>query len=96
MLGPKTDQESRFSIHASAMQKELLERAARRVNQSVNEFVLETALEAAVALEQDNAHFVISREQYQAFLAELDKPPKAIPALKKLFSEPSILHEPAK
>ena len=53
------------------------------------------AIEAAEALELDNAHFVISREQYEAFLAELDKSPKAIPALKKLFSEPGVLDEPA-
>jgi uncharacterized protein (DUF1778 family) len=47
------------------------------------------ALEAE-ALELDNAHFVLSRQQYEAFLAELDKPPKAIPALKKLFSECAV------
>lgn len=95
MLTPKTNGESSFSIRASAAQKELLKRAAKRLNKSVSEFVLENAIEAAEALELDNAHFVISREQYEAFLAELDKSPKAIPALKKLFSEPGVLDEPA-
>lgn len=39
------------------------------------------------ALELDNANFVVSREEYEQFLAGLDEPPKSIPALRQLFSE---------
>jgi uncharacterized protein (DUF1778 family) len=90
MLTPKANEENSFSISASAAQKELLKRAAKRLNKSVSDFVLENALEAAEALELDNAHFVLSQEQYEAFWAELDKPPEAIPALEKLFSECAV------
>lgn len=41
------------------------------------------------ALKLDNAGFVVRREKYNKFLAALDKPPKSIPALSKLFSSKS-------
>ena len=90
----KENRESRFSIRATAKQKDLITRAANRLNKSVSEFVLENAIETAEALEMDNAHFVVSREKYEAFLAALDEPTKPIPALQKLFAEPSVLDEP--
>ncbi len=82
-----TTKENRFSIRATATQKNLIARAASRSNKTISEFVLEHAIEAAEALEMDNANFAISREKYEQFLAALDEKPKSIPALHKLFSE---------
>ena len=82
-----TTKENRFSIRATATQKNLIARAASRSNKTISEFVLENAIEAAEALEMDNANFVVSREKYEQFLAALDEKPKSIPALRKLFSE---------
>lgn len=86
----KQNRETRFSIRATRKEREIITRAAARLNKSVSEFVLENALETAEALELDDAHFVVSRERYEAFLAALDEPGKPVPALKKLFSEPDI------
>lgn len=52
-------------------------------------------LTEAEAVQGDNAHFVVSREHYDAFLEGLDRPAKPRPALQKLFSEPSILDAPS-
>jgi len=93
MISIKENRETRFSIRATAKQKELIARAANAVNKTISEFVLENAVEAAKALELDNANFVVSREKYKAFLAALDEPPKSIPALRKLFSDESVLDE---
>lgn len=82
-----TTKENRFSIRATAKQKDLIARAALRSNKTISEFVLENAIEAAEALEADNANFAVSREKYEQFLAALDEKPKSIPALRKLFSE---------
>ena len=82
-----TTKENRFSIRATATQKNLIARAASRSNKTISEFVLEHAIEAAEALEMDNANFAVSREKYEQFLAALDEKPKSIPALRKLFSE---------
>ena len=82
-----TTKENRFSIRATATQKNLIARAASRSNKTISEFVLEHAIEAAEALEMDDANFVVSREKYEQFLAALDEKPKSIPALRKLFPE---------
>ncbi len=87
MITTKENRETRFSIRATAKQKELIARVALRSNKTISEFVLENAIEAAEALEMDNANFAISREKYEQFLAALDEKPKSIPALRKLFSE---------
>ena len=87
MITTKENRETRFSIRATAKQKELIARVASRSNKTISEFVLENAIEAAEALEMDNANFAISREKYEQFLAALDEKPKSIPALRKLFSE---------
>jgi len=87
MIRTKENRENRFSIRATAKQKELIARVASRSNKTISEFVLENAIEAAKALEMDNANFVVSREKYEQFLAALDEKPKSIPALRQLFSE---------
>lgn len=87
MITTKENRATRFSIRATPKQKDLIARAATRSNKTISEFVLENAIEAAEALEMDNANFGVSREQYEQFLAALDEPPKSIPALLKLFSE---------
>lgn len=87
MITTKENRENRFSIRATARQKELIARAASRGNMTISEFVLDNAIAAAEASELDNASFVVSRERYEQFLAALDEPPRSIPALRKLFSE---------
>ena len=87
MITTKQNRASRFSIRATQKQKELIARAASSRNMTISDFVLENAVEAAEALEMDNANFVVSRERYEQFLAALDEKPRSIPALRKLFSE---------
>ena len=90
----KAARETRFSIRTTLQQKELITRAAARLNKTVSEFMLENAMDAAEALELDQGHFVVSREKYEAFLAALDEPTKPIPALQRLFSGPGVLDDP--
>jgi uncharacterized protein (DUF1778 family) len=87
MITTKENRENRFSIRATARQKELIARAATRSNMTISEFVLDNAVAAAEALEMDNANFIVSREKYEQFLAALDEPPRTIPALRRLFSK---------
>ena len=67
MITTKENRETRFSIRATAKQKELIARAALRSSKTISEFVLENILEAAEALELDNADFVISRKNTRNF-----------------------------
>ncbi len=41
----------------------------------------------------DQAHFVLSPERWEAFCALLDRPPRQIPALQKLLTQPSVLDD---
>jgi len=94
MITTKENRATRFSIRATAKQKALIERAAKRSNKTISEFVLDNSMEAAEALELDNANFVVSPEQYRKFLAALDEPTRPNAALRKLFSEPSVIDDP--
>jgi predicted DNA-binding antitoxin AbrB/MazE fold protein len=46
---------------------------------------------ADTAALMDQAHFVLSAERWDAFCALLDRPPKEIPALRKLLTQPGVL-----
>ena len=94
MITVKENRETRFSIRATAKQKELISRAAASRRQSISEFVLENSIEAAEGLALDNANFVLSPEKYRKFVAALDGPPRPNAALRKLFSEPSLIDDP--
>ncbi len=72
MIKAKENRDDRFSIRATAKQKELIAHAASRINKTISEFVLESALEVAEALELDNADVVVNREKYKQFLAALE------------------------
>lgn len=92
MITIKENKPTRFSIRATTKQKDLIARAAARSNKSISEFVLENSVEAAEALETDNAHFVVSREDYDALLKKLDEPPRKIPALQQLMADPTLIN----
>jgi len=94
MITTKETRRTRFSIRATTQQKELIPRAAASRKQTISEFVIENSIEAAEGLALDNAHFVLSPEMYRKFVAALDEPPRPNAALKKLFSEPSLIDDP--
>jgi predicted DNA-binding antitoxin AbrB/MazE fold protein len=57
--------------------------------QCVTITVTAEATDAAALMDQ--ANFVLSAEQWDAFCALLDRPPKEIPELRKLLTQPSVL-----
>ena len=60
----------------------------QRVNPS--EPVVNSSLPAAESALADRTHFVLPPRQWKKFTAALEAPPRDIPALRKLFAEPSI------
>lgn len=93
MITTKENRETRFSIRATAKQKELIALAAKNSNKTISEFVLENAVEAAEALQLDNAKFIVSGKQYREFLAALDAPPCADKSLRSLMNEANIFDD---
>lgn len=85
--------ETRFSIRATWESKELIEKAAKKENKSVSDFVLENALSAAEAIVADDSSFSLDAEQWRKFLAALDASPRDIAALRQLLTKPSVFDE---
>lgn len=93
-----TQKASRLNIRASARQKAVLKRAARIQQTTMSDFVLDTAVKAAqeVIKQQklvDQTHFVLPKDQWEAFCAALDASPKSKPALRRLLTEPGVFDE---
>jgi uncharacterized protein (DUF1778 family) len=68
--------------------KQTLQAAAVAQSRSVSEFVLESALAKAAETLPDRQHFGLDAERWSAFVAALDAPPRPLPRLAKLLSEP--------
>lgn len=75
-------------VHPTA--KEALQAAASLRHKSVSEFVLESALGAADEVLADRRYFALNAEQWEAFQAALDAPPRPLPRLEQLMREPGI------
>jgi uncharacterized protein (DUF1778 family) len=69
----------------------MLYRAAETMQRSVSDFVLESALARAEETLADRRHFGLDAEQWTAFMAALDAPPRRHARLERLLQEPSIL-----
>lgn len=85
--------ERRFIVSATAYQKQLIARAAERENTSFNDFVLNSALSAAQTIVSSDANLALDMDQWQVLCAALDAPPRNIPALRKLLTEPGIFDD---
>ncbi len=70
--------------------KRVLQSAATVVHQSVSEFVLQSAMARAEETLPDRTRFNLNVEQWAAFQKALDAPPRPLPRLARLLTEPSV------
>ena len=75
-----------INLRASAEQKALIDRAARRLGKSRTEFVLDTMREAAENVLLDQRLFSLDEAAFSAFEAMLDAPIEAGGALRRTLS----------
>ena len=80
----------KLDLRLSKTAKKALQSAALATSRSVSEFVLESALARAAETLPDRQHFGMNAEQWEAFQALLDAPPRPAPRLNKLLREPSV------
>jgi uncharacterized protein (DUF1778 family) len=80
----------KMDVRLSPEAKVRLRTAARALNQSVSQFVIESALRRADETLADRQHFVLDAEKWVAFMAALDAPPAPMTRLGQLFREPSL------
>jgi uncharacterized protein (DUF1778 family) len=80
----------KLDLRLTVVAKQQLQAAASAARQSVSEFVLESALARAKESLPDRQHFGLSAEQWVAFQAVLDAPPRSLPRMTRLLCEPSV------
>ncbi|MBI5440768.1 MAG: DUF1778 domain-containing protein [Deltaproteobacteria bacterium] len=80
----------KLDLRLTAAAKRTLQDAAMAARRSVSEFVLESALARAEETLADRQRFGLDAEHWAAFLEALDAPPRSVPRLFKLLSEPSV------
>jgi uncharacterized protein (DUF1778 family) len=86
--------ETRISVRVKPDQKALIARAARLRRETLTQFVLGNALQAAGQLVAEEKHFEMTPEQFRRFCRALDTPPaRNLKAMRRLLNEPSVLDE---
>lgn len=86
----QTTRSEKLDLRLTPEAKRTLNIAASAAGRSVSEFVLESALTRAEETLADRRHFGLDAEQWEAFLAALDAPPREMPDLERLMREPSV------
>ena len=84
-IAPK---DSRLAVRMSALEKELIERAAAVNNQSVTEFVVSNVLDSAKQVLQEQNIFLVSDEHFDWLMDYLNKPDGENLGLQSLMNYP--------
>ena len=80
----------RVDLRMTPAAKRTLMQAATAANKTLTEFLLDSGLHAAVETLADRRTFVLDDAQWQAFVAELDRPPADNPRLRQLLHRKPI------
>lgn len=86
----RTVRSEKLDLRLSSNAKRTLRAAASVRNRSVSEFVLESALARADETLVDRRAFVLAPRQWQAFVDALDAPPRPLPRMQRLLTEPGF------
>jgi uncharacterized protein (DUF1778 family) len=90
-MAQRTNRTEKLDLRLTPAAKDTLRLAAESSRETVSDFVLKSALARADEILADRRVIKMNDEQWKAFMAALDAPPKPRPRLKRLLSEPSIL-----
>jgi uncharacterized protein (DUF1778 family) len=89
--GSKVGRSKRIHLRATEREERLIRSGAEASGENLTDFILQSAcLQAEHAL-ADRREFVVSAEQWKAFVEMLDRPAKVNPKLAQLFRETSGL-----
>jgi len=89
-MSTSTNRTEKLEFRLTAAAKQTLQKAATAEHRSVSEFVLESALARAEETLPDRQRFGLDAEQWQAFQAALDAPPRPTPRLAALLQRPGV------
>jgi uncharacterized protein (DUF1778 family) len=81
----------RFNVRVSGREARLIRLGAEQRGLNITNFILESACARAEQEIADARHFELAPKDWQKFSEALDRPARAKPRLKRLFTEPTIL-----
>ena len=77
---------ARFHVRATDRQAQLIRAGAQRKGLKLTDYIIDSLCAQAEMELADQNHFLLPKEKWNAFLRELDRPPKVPAGLKRLFS----------
>lgn len=89
-LSGMTKLNERWDFRVAAGTDRLVRRAADSADKTLTDFVLDAAVLEAERVLADRRDLELAPEQWARFVEILDRPPRANPGLKRLFSRPSV------
>ena len=81
---------SRWNLRIGSQTDSLVRRAASERDQSLTDFVVESAVTEAEHVLADRVRFELGEDEWNAFMELLDRPVRDNPGLAKLFARPSV------
>lgn len=81
----------KLDIRLTPEAKRILQQAARQRHTTLSQFVLDSALDSASAVLAERSRMSLNAEQWAAFMAALDAPPREHPRLARLLNDPTLL-----
>ncbi len=90
-LPTRTAKRARLDLRLSAEQKRLFEEAASATDQTMTEFVVQSAEVAAQEVLADRTRFVLAPAEWKAFSAAIDTEPRVLSRLAAFLATPSVL-----
>lgn len=82
---------ARFNVRATSKQAALIRAGALRRGARLTDYIIDSLCTQAEMDLADQAHFVLTPQQWKAFTKALDAPPKVPAGLKRLFSLRSLV-----
>jgi uncharacterized protein (DUF1778 family) len=84
----------RLNLRTSEQQEDLMWRGAQQRGESLTDFIIRSACSEAEQALADQRRVSLNAEQWNAFVAALDRPVQPRPRLRRLVTEPSVLEKP--
>lgn len=85
--------ETKVQLRMRPLHKDVIARAAKLKQTTMTNFMVEHAFNAAQQILADQTHFYLSPEKWDEFCAALDAPPRDLPELRRLLSQPGVFDE---
>lgn len=90
MSSSKSD---RLNLRIEPELREFFETAAAAAKMTLSAFILSATRIRAEQQLADRVNYSVSAEQWQGFMEALDRPPRELPRLQRLMTEPSALEQ---